>query len=105
MKLTKSQYNILAEIAKDSNTILFGGFAAEMIFSRESFTSSSIIIGFILYVITVILTLYFKRKTTPMDNFIIFSSGIVLILTAIAFWATWQDKRHSKQENTPTTKV
>ena len=46
MKLTKSQYNILAEIAKDSNTILFGGFAAGMIFSRESFTSSSIVIGF-----------------------------------------------------------
>ncbi len=40
-----------------------------------------------------------------MDNFIIFSSGVVMILTLIALWAAWQDKKHSKQHNTPTPKV
>gem|GEM_PF-6589620 len=32
-----------------------------------------------------------------MDNVLIISSGILLILLAVTFWATMQDRKQSKQ--------
>ncbi|MBS4027747.1 MAG: hypothetical protein KGZ58_03825 [Ignavibacteriales bacterium] len=62
MKLTKSQYNILAEIAKDSSAILFGALVASIIFAKEPIAPISIFIGLAIYLVSIILTLTFKKK-------------------------------------------
>jgi|GEM_PF-2413491 len=40
-----------------------------------------------------------------MDNVILISAPIVILFALFALYDWWQDKKHSKQENTTTTKV
>ncbi|MBM4165482.1 MAG: hypothetical protein FJ218_00915 [Ignavibacteria bacterium] len=62
MQLLKSQYNILAEIAKDSCAIVFGALLVSSVFSRETIQWYSVLMGFCLYIVFLFLTLFLKRK-------------------------------------------
>ena len=67
MKLTKSQYNLLADVSKESCTVVFGALVVSGVFSSEPIRWQTALVGFIIYVSGLFIALVFKKKGDSND--------------------------------------
>ncbi|MBI4547227.1 MAG: hypothetical protein HY707_04550 [Ignavibacteriae bacterium] len=67
LKLTKSQFNLLADAASEASAIVFGALLVSGVFSQEPVRGHIIVIGIILYILCVSLALFFKKKGNSDD--------------------------------------
>ncbi len=62
MKLSKSQYTLLAEMTKDFSVVIFGALIVSSIFSPNPIQWISIVIGVIFLLTLIMFSLFLKKK-------------------------------------------